>query len=508
MNKQFTIKGLPNDLLTNAIVNERRLKVDNGTSSTAFGSASVESFSPITQIKSTTGLLSGVLTVTDGDFSGTNTVVDKKYTCTSGTNSDGLASILTQRQLTTRSGQGSVALFSSVFGSPAVDVNQAAGLITAETFFTFGYIGLNFGILSGRDGEDELQELTLTSDAGSENVNITIDGIVYAVPLSGGGTVQIDAYEIAVSLSSQVPNYRFTSNNDQVVAQAVISEPQGSFAYSSGGSSIGSWSQITAGAIPSVDFIPQASWNKDTRLSGSTAEMLNPLFMNYYKIQLNGSADFFVEDSETKESVLVHRISFANVDNKNNPAEETLRVGWLVRNVGSTTGGTIQGAYAGAFIEGNIFYDTAAQGLSAEQNVTAGSGNRSVIILRNRISFNNKVNRAEILPIIISATSQTSKFVHFKVLINPAFSSPVTFQYRDKDNSVVEIAEDDVEVTGGLIIGSDTVEVGAGSKNVFNTNRNRTTAIYPGSTICVIAEIPSGGGSSDCQVDVTFQEDL
>jgi len=475
---------------------------------TAYGDLRVEACSPVTQVKSTTGLLAGILTTTDDLFSGTNTVVDRKYTCTSGTDSDGLASILTQRQLTTRAGQGSIALFSAAFNSPIIDVNQAAGLITAETIFTFGYIGVNFGILMARDGIDELQELTLTVAGGSENVNITIDGTVYVVALSGVGTLQGDAYEIATSLDSQVVNYRFTSNNDQVVAQSVLPDAQGSFVYSSGGSSVGSWSQISVGTPPAITFIPQASWNKDTRLNIGTPATLVPQSMNYYKIQLNGSVDFFLEDSETKDYVLVHRESFANLNNLSNPAEETFRIGWIIRNVGSTIGGAIQGTFAAGFIEGNIFYDTTPQGVSSNQAVTAGSGQRSVIIIRNRISFNGRVNRSEILPLTISGTSQTSKFARFKILINPTFSAPVTFTYRDKANSIVETATDDVEVTGGLVVGSGTVEAGSGIRIEFNKTKNRATAIYPGSIICIVADIPSGGGSADCQADITLQEDL
>ncbi len=475
---------------------------------TAFGELQVESLSPITQIKSSAGLLAGVLTVTDDLFSGVNSVVDGKYNCSSGTDTDGLASILTSRQMTTRAGQGSVALFSVAFDNQLVDVDQAAGLITAENLFTFGYIGVNFGILAGRDGVDELQELTITVAGGAENVNITINDIVYVVVLSGGGTVQIDAYEIAISLEVQVPNYTFTSNDNQVVAQAIISDPQGAFDYSSGGSSSGAWVQLAAGATPIFDFIPQALWNQNTRLDGTVKEILNPQFMNYYKIQMNGSVDFFVEDSETKDSVLVHRISFSNVNTLSNPAEETFRIGWLVRNTGSVIGATIQGSYAASFIEGHIFYDTPPKGVSANQAVTAGAGQRSVITLRNRISFNNKVNRVEVLPLIISATSQTSKFARFKVLLNPTFLSPITFTYTNKENSVIEISEDDVEVTGGIVIGSGTVEAGSGITTMFNSTNNRTTAVFPGSIICIVAEIPSGGGSADCQADTSLQEDL
>ena len=61
---------------------------------TAFGELQVASLQPVTQISAQYGLLQGVLTVVDDLVSGTNSVVDDKFTCQTGTDSDGLASIL------------------------------------------------------------------------------------------------------------------------------------------------------------------------------------------------------------------------------------------------------------------------------------------------------------------------------------------------------------------------------------------------------------------------------
>ncbi len=480
----------------------------NEPSTTAFGDIVAAQLSPVTQINAKYGLLTNVLTVTDDAISGTNSVVDNKFTCESGVSVLGLASILTLRQVASRAGQGVLARFSAAFNAPVADCTQASGLITAETAFTFAYAGTNFGILTVRDGIDELQELTLTVAAGAENATVTINAIPYVVALSGGGTVEIDAYEIQLELNSVVPNYSFTSNGAQVVAQAVIPATQGVFAYSSAGSSLGSWFQLSAGDAGTTDFIPQSAWNQDTRLTGDANSILDQQDMNYYKIQLDGSVDFSVKDKDSKKYVLVHRIPYINTNNLSNPAESTFRVGWLVRNTGNNSNVTIQGSYAASFIEGKIFYDTAPQGKSNNQTITAGAPSSTVIILRNRISFGNKVNRAEALPLVAGASSQTSKFAFFRLLLNPTFLSPVNFEYLSKSSSLVEFSLDSVQVTGGLEIGSVTVEAGAPAQLEFNTTLNRTTSVFPGSTIAVVVEIPSGGGGADCQANLTFQEDL
>lgn len=476
---------------------------------TAFGAAKTEFDYPVTQISAQYGLLQNVLTITDSLISGTNSVVDKKFTCESGISANGLASILTLRQAPTRAGQGLLATFPAVFGAPIADNTQAAGLITAENSFSFAYIGTDFGILSVRDGLDELQELTLTVAAsGAETATVTIDGIPHDVSLTGAGSLSDDAYEIATDLNVSIINYNFSSNGATVVAQAVLPGVMGSFAYSSTGASAGSWVQIGAGVSGTVTFIPQASWNQDTRLEGDINSILNPLLNNSYQIQLNGSADFFVEDRESKAMVLVHRLSFVNISTDNNPANSTFRVGWIVNNTGNTSNVTIQGGKSGLFNEGLIYYDTIPRGFSNTQAIPAGAGTQtSVLILRNRLSFAGSLNRSEILPLIITGSTESNKFAEFKLILDPVFSSPVNFQYENKENSLIEFSNDAVVVTGGLEIGQLIVESGTPQSVAFNQTVKTTTAIYPGTVVAVVATLQAGG-AADCTSSATVQEDL
>lgn len=472
------------------------------SSKTAFGEQSVESLSPVTQITAQYGLLSGVLTVQDVEFSGTNYVEDNKFTCESGTSADGLASITTLRQLAYRAGQGAMARFTALFDTPVASNTQAAGLITAENSFVFGYVGTVFGIIHAYDGMDELQELTLTVSAGSETVSVTIDGTLYSVPLSGAGTVQDDAFEISESLNSQVPNYTFTSNDDQVVAQSLLPATQGSFLYSSAGSSVGSWAQIISGVAPTNDFVAQSSWNEDT------LQALNPQFGNVYQIQFQylgfGAIKFYIEDSNTGDFVLVHQIKFANNNTTPSVSNPTFRAGWLSANTGNTSSVKVQGSSAGLFVEGAIVRDTPPRSANNEQT-SVGTSLTNILSIRNRISFGGKVNRAEIFPQLVSASSQTNKAAFFKIILNPTYSDPAIFSYVDKSSSISEVATDSVGVSGGQEIGSLTV-TNTGS-TVLRFNEGQVTAIYPGSTICLAAQM-SSGAASDCQATATWQEDL
>lgn len=498
------VGSLPSTLLT---TNDRamRLKTSSDHAKTAFGEVKVESVTPITQISGQYGLLTNVLTVTDTEFSGTNYIEDNKFTCESGVDTDGLASITTLRQLSYRAGQGAMCRLTIVFDSPVADNVQAGGFITAENSFTFAYVGTNFGILHAYDGMDELQELTLTNSAGSESATVTIDGTPYIVPLTGTGTVQGDAFEIAVSLNAQVPNYTFTSNDNQVAAQALLPAPQGGFAYTSAGSSAGSWDQLIAGMEATQDFIPQAFWN------GDPLEGLNPQMGNVYQIQFQylgfGAISFFIEDSDTGAFVMVHQIKFANNNTTPSVSNPTFRVGWLSSNSGNTTSIKVQGSSAGAFIEGTVLRDTPPRSSSNDQLAIDGNLT-NILSFRNRISFGGKVNRAEIFPNLVSGSSQTNKAAIFKIILNPTYSEPVTFHYEDKSSSIAETTMDKVEITGGREIGSMTVTSSGGSQVIrFNQSGDQPTAIFPGTTVCLAAEVLSGQ-SADCQGAATWTEDL
>lgn len=475
-----------------------------------FGDQRSSSLYPLMQVSAQYGLLSNVLVVTDNNSSGNNSVVDEKFTSQTGTADDGLASITTLRQLTYRSGQGALARFTALFSPGVADSNQGAGLITAENLLTFSYIGTNFGIVHARDGHDELQELTLTGPGGNETVGITIDNTLYNVNLTNTGTVQGDAFEIATSLNVQVPNYSFTSNNDQVIAQGVISDVQGSFGYSSPGSSVGSWNQLIAGKQPDVTFIPQAQWNVDTRIGTDIDTTLDPTKGNVYQIQLGylgfGPINFFIEDKVTGAFVLVHKIRYSNTFSVPSVTNPTFRVGWLARNVGNTTNITVAGASMAGFNEGRIFRDTPP--LSASNNqASIGSGLTNLMSIRNRLSFGGKVNRAEVLPLLVTGATQSTKFAFFKILLNPVFQEPVTFTYINKLGSLVEITKDSVLVTGASELGTITVVAGSPASIMFNEAETISTQIYPGDTLCLAAVVPSGP-SSDCQISMTWQEDI
>lgn len=475
----------------------------------AFGEIKTESMTPITQISAEYGLLNQVLTVVDSSASGTSTIVANKFTCQTGTDAAGLASILSLRQLKYRPGQGALGRLTAVFDAATANNQQIAGLITGENVFAFGYLNQEFGIIYAHDGEGESQELTITTPAaGAESATITIDGTGFTVPLTAG-TVQHNAFEIAISLTAQVQNYTFASNNDQVIAQALIPGAQSTFAFSSS-TAIASWFQVTAGVEPTIDFTKQESWNVDTRINSDPTTNLNPQKGNVYQVQYQylgfGAIKFFIEDSISGDFVLVHVIRFANTSTTTSVTNPTFRIGWLTRNLGNTSNVTLSGGSAAAFIEGIIKRSTPPR---AEDNgqLTVGSTLTNIITFRNRVTFGGRVNRAEIFPLLASFSTQANKFAFFEILANPTFGGDLNFQYIDKTSSIMEFATDNVSVSGGIKVASITVVAGSSESIEFNDRVDLDFIALPGQTFTIAASIPTAA-AADCQATGTWQEDL
>lgn len=489
LNKTHTIGSPELDALINIESNT------DGVVTTAFGEAAVVQNVPIMQITAQYSLLAGTLTVIDNNTSGTAFTEDSLFQAETGTDPDGLAAILTSKQLAYRAGQGALARISAVFDTPTADHIQGAGLINAEDSFAFGSVNDVFGVTHYHDGVVEAQELTITSAAtGTENATITLNDIAYTVPLSSS-SIEVNAWEIAQALSAQDSVHRSTSNGDTVYVISIISEPGGVYSFSSP-SAVASFTQKTAGSIPIKTIVPQALWNIDTMPS------LDILKLNDYQIQYNGVIEFSIQNAMSGMMDLVHRIPWTNNNVLPSASNPIFRVGWITQNKGNTVNKSIKGSFASAFIEGFPITDTPPRSITADAT-SIGTALTSLIIFRNRTHFNNKINRITTLLKFLSFATQANKPAFFELIINPVFDSPVDFEYADKANSVIELSTENIGVSGGTVVSAITVIDSA----IIDTSNNVLTNVAPNTIFCIAARV-SSGSAGDMQAAVTYQEDF
>lgn len=484
------------------LINLDASRVLNPIPLTAFGEVSTAEPTPVTQISASYGLLDK--TESFKILGGTTSADNSLFSASSGTTANGLAALLTRRQVAYRSGQGLLARITAFFDTPQPDSNQTAGLIINTDQLGFGFDNEFFGIVYLHSGESEIQELTITTSAtGPENATITVDGTPFIVPLTAG-TVQHNAFEIANSLDTQVSGFDFSSNNDQVVARSLLALPGGSFAFSSA-TAVAAWVQIQAGLIPINDFIPQTDWNVDKRPD------LNPAMGNVYQVRMQylgfGGIEFEIEDRVTARLFLVHVIQFANTSITTSVGNPTFRVGWLAANGPTNTASvTVKGGSASGFIEGKAIRTEASR---ADKNTVltvpvSPTAPVNILTIRNRLVFGKRRGRAETFGLSLTAATDSNKAAIIDVLIGATISGDLDFQYLDKDNSTTEVAKDPGTVTGGRLVSSFTIPPAGGEP--FDLEQ-LSSLILPGETMTISGQITAGNPSA-VTVTAIIQEDL
>jgi len=484
------------------LVNVSEFVSDQGSSqepqTTAFGEASIAENTPVVQVSAQYGLTTEVMTIASNG--GTTFNGDSLFNVSTGTDPSGLASLNTLKQLAYKAGQGALCRLTGLFTLGVPDSLQACGLINSEDAFAFGYLGETFGIIFSRNGKTEHQELTVTTSAsGNETATVIVNGVAYSVPLTSGSNNH-NAQEIATSLTSQVPNFLFSANNNIVSSMDLLPQPNGAYAFSSDGSAAGTWEQKQEGTEPNISIIPQTSWNKNQ------VPWLDPTKGNVYSISIQylgfGNISFYIENPTNGKQEIVHQIEYANNNILPSVGNPTFRVGWLARNLGNTSDLKVSGASAAGFIEGKKIVDSLPRGVESVTG-SIGTTQTNIISIRNRFHFGDKINRADIIPLLLSMGTESSKGAFFRLTVNPTFGDDINFSYVDEINSVAEVSTDQVTVTGGRFVASFLVT----QSGLVISSSDFKTLIFPDDTLTLSAAV-SANPASVMTASAVWQEDL
>lgn len=463
---------------------------------TAYDQLLVSNSTPVAQITAHYGILDDALAVNLG---GTTTTANSNFIASTGTGANNVSAIVSSREIQYRAGQGMRCEISALFTLGVANSTQQAGFLNSESAFCFGYNGADFGILHSRGGALENQELTLTTGAGgSENATINIDGNPYIVPITAG-TTEENAYEIATYLDANVPGYNFSSVQSVVYALAQLPDfGGGSFTFTSS-TAAGAWVQITTGTLATETWVNKVDWN-------GVGVTIDPQKGNVYQIQMQylgyGGIFFWVKDPLTSRFALVHTIHYESTDIIPSVANPIFRTGWACRNTGNTSDIIVMGASAGSFTEGMIHYDGRPKGLCRE-NLSVTTALENILTVRNRLTFNGEANRAEIIPLFLSLSTDTTKTAVFEIILNPVVTGALTFE-RYGVNSLMEFADDQVLVTGGDVIAC--FDVSASGALLVDITKI-IEEMLPGEQYCICAKV-SSGASSEMDVALTWKEDL
>ena len=481
---------------------------------TAFGALNVSQLRPEIQIDAVYGLRdktdTEIFSATGGSASEDFGTTGINFKCSTGTNIGGYGVIRSRRAVSYRPGQGLILRFTAGFSAPVALGAQRAGGINSENELSFGFNGVDFGIFWKSNGKLEIQTLTITAGAsGSETATITLAGVAYSVNLTSG-TAAHNAFEIA-SDSDFAPGsaWRAYQNGDTVtfLAQA-LGDKTGTFSFSSA-TATGSLVETRAGSDGVETFIPQENWNNDVMDgTGPSGMTLDPSKGNVFEIKLQylgyGAITFFVENQDTGRFTLVHTIKYANLNTSPSLSNPSFKVGWFAASLGSTTDIYTFGASGMVGIEGEQQPRRLPDAQESEKS-GVGSTYTNIITVRNRNTFNGRVNLSEILPSNIEVAVDGTKISQYRVILNAVLGGEPNWQYEDENNSIAEY--DTAGTTATVGSNSQLILAGVLGKTA-NTSAilvDYDIHLIPGDTITIAVRTTSG--STDAAVSITWLED-
>jgi hypothetical protein len=414
-----------------------------------FGEVSTSQLSPVAQGDFVYNNINNQI-FNDTSFAGGSVAVnDGMAELISGTDPSGSAVIQLRRGLKYRPGQGSLMRATALFGEPEPGNAQFIGLGNSEGGYFVGYFGGFFGILHSSDGSREIRKLTITAGAGTENVDIQLDGDTISISVVGGGDITQTAYQIALGDYSQVGNGGWLADaiGDSVYFLSARSGPaSGAYSLSSAGTAAGTFTQVKVGEAQTNDFVTSGSFNIDKLDGSGPSEMiLDPQMGNVFQIGFQylgfGNAKFSIENPINGFMTPFHEIRNAN--SRTTPVLKNPNASVLATssNIGGTTSSTLKTVSMSAFTEGIVKKLDPKFALSTSFiNINQPTYRPLMILKANRV-FNGQSSFGEFDLLQLAASNEVNnKTLTVGLFLDKEVTGDVDFKYVNEDSSIVSYA--------------------------------------------------------------------
>ena len=390
-----------------------------------------------------------------------------------GTTNGDFSIIQSKRTLNYNPGVGNMLRLTCMFNAPVANSTQICGLGDYFNGFYFGYNGVNFGILRKYGGKPEIRTLTITTGftTGSVNITITLNSVAYTVAsIVSTGNTSFTASIIVRSLKS---SSSFMNNGWSVESIGSIiyfisyqdGAKGGSYSVNfstSGGAATGGIVMAQAGVSATNSWTTQTNFKYDTlNGSGPTKMLIDPSKLNVYQIQMQylgaGKIIFGIEDFDSSNTGFssIHMIDYPNqynVPSINNP---NMKVTYGIFSNGSTTAMSMGFVSFGAFTESISVMRTEPKFTINNLKASISTEN-SILVIKNKLIYNNIFNTSEIKLLGLGISSDGTKNVTVRLILNPTCGNTSTdyLNYLNIDNTNSLIAYDvtNKTFTGGLVI--------------------------------------------------------
>ena len=484
--------------LRNDITETNRLvKLNRPSKSTYHDSYSAEMIPEISGVPIYGFIPSNFRTYTAG--AGTIAITDGLFKASSGATIYGHGTMQSFRTIRYKAGQGAMCRFGAYFPStPTAQTWIGAGLFNIGDEISFGYNGVDFGIWHRHGGDAETQSLQITTQSsGSENATVTVNDIVFTVPLTSG-TVQHNAFEIAEYIEANTELWAAEQLDDSVIISAQSDgDKTGTFSMSSG-TAVGSFTELKAGQTKTSDFVAMSSWSEGAPIG------FDPAKGNNYEICYKdgfGNIEFFIEDPEENEYKLVHTIQWANMNTTPNLHNPSLRCGIYAASTGATTSVDVYCSDLSAFVIGSQLPTRNPRSVENTKSCTTTFTN--ILTLRNRRVYNGHINQVEIEPREITLSNDGTKTAAFELVANPTIAGETNYQ------EVGTNLAGELDIAGGAATGGRTLAiytVAKGQSVTLNLD-NLHISIPPTLRLCIAGRMESGS-AADLSASLVYYENV
>jgi hypothetical protein len=264
--------------------------------------------------------------------------------------------------------------------------------------------------------------------------------------------------------------------------------------------------------------INQTSWNIDT-MDGSNNSInpsgmnLDPSKGNVYQISYGDSfaaINFSIEDDSTGDMVLVHILTYNNINITPSTYNATFPLFCEVGNGSSTDVIITKVANMSAFIEGKNIITGPLNAHSSDIRTTSGAdGNEDFFTLRGRSTFAGKINKVECRIESISASQDSKAGGNIYITEDATVASQNAFVDVSTNSSVVEISDstggENRDVSGGKLLWAS----GIGKESGFSYDiSNLNLRLRPGHTLTFSMDKFSAADNEDGIISVVWKEDF
>ena len=477
----------------------------------AFGELVTTEPTPVVQLQFPYNINADIIESRENN-AGTITQADNMAVIQSGASANSAAHLLSKIPLKYNPGQGAISRFTALFTAGAANSIQIAGIGEVGDGLFFGFNGTAFSLLRRESGGPEIQTLTISSGAvtASGDITINVDSVAKVVAVTSGDSAREVAVKIAdADFSDTGLGWSTFVNNATIIFKAWSDgNKAGTFSLvdTDTTGSAGTFAETVAGAATTLNWVAQASWNRDTfDGNGESGVTLDPTKGNVYEIRYQwlgyGAIDFSIEDPATKLLTLVHRVEYANANTSPSLQNPTLPLHVMSKNTSNTTNLTIKTSSMGGFVEGREAEQDLLRG--KENNITTLSTTELPILsVKNNVVHQSKINRVRLRLGFLALATEATKPIIFRIRLNPTLTGTPAFT---DINAATSIASTDAAASGL-----------AGGTEIFTTVLGKTDSVIidfhtlrkmlsPGDIITITAEATSGSGQ-EVTVSYTWSE--